>query len=151
MIRIKRTDSDDEQFIALVKMLDDYLSVIDGDEHSFYAQYNKLDKIKHVIIILENDEPVACGGMKEYASGTMEIKRMFTLPAARGKGLAGMVLKELEQWAKDLSYSRCILETGKRMSEAVKLYPKNGYRVIENYGQYAGVGNSICFEKRLDY
>jgi len=146
---IIRTNSDDPDFIALVKQLDAYLRIIDGDEHPFYAQYNKLDKIRHVIVIYENNEAIACGAMKEFEPGTMEIKRMFTAPSARGKGLAGTVLKELEKWAAELSYDRCILETGKRMDEAVRLYPRNGYKIIENYGPYAGVENSLCFEKNL--
>jgi len=146
---IIRTNSDDPDFIALVKQLDAYLRIIDGDEHPFYAQYNKLDKIRHVIVIYENNEAIACGAMKEFEPGTMEIKRMFTAPSARGKGIAGTVLKELEKWAAELSYDRCILETGKRMDEAVRLYPRNGYKIIENYGPYAGVENSLCFEKNL--
>jgi hypothetical protein len=60
-----------------------------------------------------------------------------------------MILQELEQWAVELSFENCILETGTRQIEALKLYPKNGYSVIENYGQYAGIENSVCFEKPL--
>jgi GNAT superfamily N-acetyltransferase len=146
---VKRTDSDDPDFIALVTQLDAYLRVIDGEEHPFYAQYNKLDKIRHVIVIYENNQAIACGAMKEFDPGTMEIKRMFTSPSARGKGVAGSVLKELEKWASELSYHRCILETGKRMDEAVRLYPRNGYSVIKNFGPYEGVENSVCFEKKL--
>ena len=58
-----------------------------------------------------------------------------------------MILTELEAWAAELSYSKCILETGKRQPEAIALYLKQGYVNIPNYGQYAGVDNSVCFEK----
>ena len=79
----------------------------------------------------------------------MEVKRMYTLPEYRGKGLAAMVLSDLEKWASELAYKRCVLETGKRQPEAIKLYEKNGYQVTPNYGQYIGIENSVCFEKPL--
>jgi len=74
---------------------------------------------------------------------------MYTLPGSRGKGIASQVLAELERWAAELSYEKCLLETGKRQPEAIALYKKRGYRLIPNYGQYAGVENSVCFEKIL--
>ena len=149
MIRTKRTNSDNQDFIHLVKQLDAELAERDGKDHSFYAQFNKIDKIKHVIVEYENDKPVGCGAIKEYAPDTMEIKRMYTSPESRGKGIASRVLRELEGWASELSYEKCILETGKKQPEAIGLYEKNGYKTIPNYGQYAGIENSLCFEKHL--
>lgn len=144
-----RTTSDNQDFQKLVKQLDAYLAVIDGDEHGFYDQYNKIDLLKNCVVIFDNDEAVACGAIKEFDEGSMEVKRMFTLPEQRGKGLASAILKELEIWTKELGYEKTILETGKRQTEAVALYKKCGYKVIPNYGQYAGVENSVCFEKAL--
>ena len=149
MIRLVRTSSDNPDFIQLVKHLDADLAERDGKDHSFYAQFNKIDKIKHVVIAYENEEPVACGAIKEYAPDMMEVKRMYTSLESRGKGIASEVLRELENWASELSYERCILETGKKQPEAIRLYQKNGYNVIPNYGQYAGIENSLCYEKHL--
>ena len=72
------------------------------------------------------------------------------LPAQRGQGLASQILQELEQWAAESNYSSCVLETGKKQPEAIALYSKSGYAVIPNFGQYAGVENSVCFEKNLN-
>lgn len=149
MIKTIRTNSDNPDFIQLVKHLDSDLAERDGKDHSFYAQFNKIDKIKYVVIAYEDDEPVACGAIKEYAPGIMEVKRMYTSPENRGKGIASEVLRELETWASELSYAKCILETGKKQPEAISLYEKNGYKTIPNYGQYAGIENSLCFEKPL--
>ena len=149
MIRIIRTDSDNPDFAGLVKLLDAYLAEIDGSDHVFYAQLNKTDKIKHVVVAYEQDLPMGCGAMREYGSTIMEVKRMYTYPASRGKGIATVVLAELERWAAELSYGKCILETGKRQPEAIGLYKKNGYKTIPNYGQYAAMENSVCFEKKL--
>jgi len=74
---------------------------------------------------------------------------MYVIPEKRNKGFASEVLKELENWALELSYNKCILETGKRQPEAISLYKKNGYSNIPNYGQYSGVENSVCFQKVL--
>jgi GNAT superfamily N-acetyltransferase len=151
MISITRTNSDDQDFIQLVKHLDADLAERDGKDHSFYAQFNKIDRIKYVVVAYENDQPVACGAIKEYAPDTMEIKRMYTSPTSRGKGIASKVLQELEVWAAELSYEKCILETGKKQPEAIAFYKKSGYKIIPNYGQYAEVENSLCFEKYIKY
>jgi putative acetyltransferase len=149
MIKIIRTDSDNPDFIGLVKRLDADLAERDGNDHSFYAQFNKIDKIKHVIVAYEEGQPMGCGAIKEYSPNTMEVKRMYTSPDSRGKGIATKILAELEIWAAELNYGRCILETGKRQPEAIGLYKKNGYQLIPNYGQYVEVENSVCFEKEL--
>ena len=79
----------------------------------------------------------------------MEVKLMYTAPEQRGQGIAGQVLGNLESWAHELGYARCLLETGIRQPYAIRLYEKHGYTRIPNYGQYAGVANSVCMEKKL--
>lgn len=149
MISLIRTDSANKDFIRLVKDLDADLAVRDGEEHSFYSQFNKIDLIRHVIVMYKNSIPISCGAIKQYDPKTMEIKRMFTSPENRGKGFAGLILLELENWAKEMNFEKCILETGKRQAEAIGLYKKSGYDIIPNYGQYAGIENSVCFKKDL--
>jgi len=150
MIKLKRTDSDDKDFNLLVNYLDDELTMVDGDDHVFYSQFNKTDKIHHVVVAYFYDIPAGCGALKEYREGTMEVKRMYVFPHSRNKGLATLVLKELEKWAVELKCQRIILETGKRQPDAVRLYEKNGYKRIPNYDQYEGVENSLCFAKDLE-
>lgn len=148
-IRLVRTSSDNQDYRGLVVHLDAYLARQDGEEHAFYAQYNKSDSIKHVVVAYLGDEVVGCGAIKQFDEQTMEVKRMYTSPKSRGLGVAKTVLAELESWAHELGYERCVLETGKRQPEAIALYKKCGYRSISNYGQYAGMDNSLCFEKPL--
>jgi GNAT superfamily N-acetyltransferase len=149
MVRLIRTDSDNHDFIELVKLLDADLAIKDGDDHSFYSQFNKIDNIRYVVVAYEDEEPSGCGAIKEFEADTVEIKRMFVNPECRRKGIAMAILSELEKWARELSFTRCILETGKRQPDAIGLYKKAGYISTPNYGQYAGVGNSVCFEKDL--
>lgn len=149
MISILRTTSDNKDFTELVKQLDAFLAEVDGAEHAFYAQLNKTNTLKHVVVAYEDDKPVACGAIREFDPTAMEVKRMYTLPAYRGKGLASKVLTELEAWSTELGYTKCILETGLRQPEAIHLYEKSGYRRIPNYGKYSGMGNSVCFERKI--
>ena len=149
MIKLVRTDSDNSDFIALVGKLDADLAERDGSDHTFYAQFNKIDTIRYAVVAYENELAIGCGAIKQFTPESMEVKRMYVLPENRGKGIAGAVLSELEKWAKELLYANCVLETGKKQPEAIKLYQNNGYRLIPNYGQYAGIENSVCFQKEL--
>jgi GNAT superfamily N-acetyltransferase len=90
-----------------------------------------------------------CGAYKEYEPGTVEIKRMFVRDDRRGKGIAGEVLHALEQHARGAGYGSAILETGKKMLSAIRLYERLGYTRISAYGPYIGVESSICMQKQL--
>lgn len=92
---------------------------------------------------------VGCGAFKEYEPNITEIKRMFTLEEHRGQGVAAAVLDELEKWAAESGFEKAILETGNKMTAAIRLYEKSGYRRMPNYGQYIGVESSVCMEKDL--
>ena len=149
MYSIIKTNSENKAFQQLVVELDKELAIRDGDEHAFYDQFNKITTIKHVILVYEEDKAVGCGALKEYNADTMEIKRMYVLLDKRGQGIASLIVQALESWAKELGYSKCILETGVNQPEAIRLYKKNNYTIIPNYGQYAGMVNSVCFQKAL--
>jgi putative acetyltransferase len=149
MIQLIRTDSNNPDFIELVRFLDADLAERDGEDHAFYNQFNKITHIKHAVVAYTEGVAVGCGAIKEFEAKAMEVKRMYTLPQQRGRGLATIVLTELENWAREMSYTCCVLETGKKQPEAIELYKKNGYNIIPNYGQYEGIENSVCFEKRL--
>lgn len=149
MISILKTTAAHPGFIQLVALLDNELAARDGAEHSFYAAFNTSATIQHAVIVMDDLLPLACGAFKPYDSITVEIKRMYVMEKERKRGLAAMVLKELETWAASLQYTHCILETGLRQPEAIALYKKCGYTIIPNYGQYQGIENSVCMKKSL--
>ena len=152
-----RTNSENKDFINLVKQLDAYLKITDGDEHDYYNQFNHIDVLKNVVVVYVDTEinsaqgkiAVGCGAFKKFNDTTVELKRMFVSKEQRGKGVAQKVLLALEIWAKELGFKSCVLETGKRQVEAVQFYKKCNYEIIPNYGQYKGMENSICFEKKV--
>ena len=148
-MKLKRTVSADPDFRKLVVDLDKYLAEVDGEEHSYYAQFNGIAEIPNVVVAYEGDEPVGCGAFKRYDDSTVEIKRMYVAPDRRGKRIGAQILKELESWASESGFAATILETGHRQVAAVKLYENSGYDVIPNYDQYVGVENSICMKKVL--
>jgi GNAT superfamily N-acetyltransferase len=146
---LKRTNSENKDFINLVEHLDAYLKVTDEDEHDFYNQFNNIDVLKEVVVLYNDENAVGCGAIKKFDNNAVEVKRMFVLSEKRGQGFAQNILTELEIWAKELGYKKCVLETGKRQVEAVQFYKKCGYKIIPNYGQYLNMENSICFEKEI--
>lgn len=149
MINIIRTDSHNSDFNTLVQQLDKELWSRYGDEQSFFDQFNKLYDIRHVVVAYENERAIGCGAIKHYVDNIAEVKRMYVSPEARGKGIAMHILAELEEWAKELSFGTCILETGVAQPEAIRLYEKAGYITIPNFGQYVGVESSVCMKKEL--
>ncbi len=148
-IEIRRTNSENEHFLKLIIELEKHLTNADEEAHSECKQYNKLETIKHVIIAYIGGTAIGCGAIRKYDADLIEIKRMFVSVDARGQGVGSKVLAELEAWAKELGFKSTILETGDMLPEAVKLYKRNNYIQIPNYGQYKDMEKSICFAKEL--
>ncbi|GAA4455490.1 GNAT family N-acetyltransferase [Phytohabitans houttuyneae] len=96
-------------------------------------------------------EPVASGAWRTHGAdgAAAEIKRMYTAPAARGRGIARAVLAEVERSARDSGLQRAVLETGGRQPEAIRLYQTSGYRRIANFGFYRDEPDVHSFGKEL--
>lgn len=131
MLNILRTNFQNIDFIRLVHQLDLFLIITDGQEYDFYMQFNKIEKINNVLVLYENNEPIAWGSIKQMEGKVWEIKQMYTIEQARGKGVASRLLFELESWARELGVEKLVLETGKRQVEVIGLYKK----IILIYGK----------------
>ena len=150
MITLQKTNSENVDFQNLVALLDAELKIRDGDEHTFYDHFIKIDAIRWVVVAYINNVVVGCGAIKKYDGQKVELKRMFVKDECRGKGIAQRLLKTLEQWALELAFEECILEVGKKQPEAVRFYTNSGYDMMPNYGQYQNVENSVCMRKILN-
>lgn len=150
-MKIIITDGNDERFILLCKKLDEYLNDIVGGvkQRIQYVQYNTLEDIHDVVLIEDGGNIVGCGSFKQYAHEVAEFKRIFVCEECRGKKYGAAIIKQLEKAAKEKGYKRLILETGKPLKRAMKLYEGLGYKVIKNYGPYINMEDSICMEKLL--
>ncbi|MFD0164991.1 GNAT family N-acetyltransferase [Streptomyces decoyicus] len=108
------------------------------------------------LIAYEGARPLATGGWRRqedlaegYAVGDAEIKRMFVVPEARGRGLARQILAALEADARAAGRSRMVLETGTQQPEALELYASSGYALVEKFGLYRTYDESRCMAKSL--
>ncbi len=148
-IQIIRTTSENSDFVSLITALDADLYQRNGEAQLKYRPYNKVDMIKNVVVIYVEGKPVGCGAFKKFDEESVEVKRMFVYPEMRGRRLAARILQELENWAVEVGYNKAVLETGHKQTEAIRLYTVAGYSLIDNYGQYIGMDESICYQKEL--
>ncbi|WP_269223842.1 GNAT family N-acetyltransferase [Flavobacterium sp. IMCC34518] len=148
-IKIVKTTSENPDFLSLIKTFDAYLWDRYPELKTNYWGNNIIELNKNVVVIYLDEKPVACGCFKKYDHNTIEIKRMFVASEARGLGLAQKVLQKLELWAKQLDFSVSILETLYKQQEAISLYQKVGYTIVDNYEPYVGLENSICMRKQI--
>lgn len=145
------TDGTDDRFINLCHELDGYLNNAVGGEkqREQYIQYNTLEDIHDVALIMEDGKAVACGGFKSYKHNTAEIKRVFTKENCRNRGYGKCIMKTLEKRALTKGYTKLILQTRDLLKEAIEMYTSLGFHVIRNYGQYISMPESVCMEKEL--
>ncbi len=149
MVTVVRTNSSDTDFKNLTTLLDLGLNEHYGAQQSKYDTFNVVVSLNTVVVARVDGTPAGCGCFKQFDKDTIEIKRMFVKTEQRGRGIATTILAELERWAVDLGFSRAILETGNKQIEAIHLYEKNGYKPIDNFAQYVGFEESVCFAKNL--
>lgn len=148
--KIVNADGKHPDFIALVKLLDEYLAKINGDLQVLFAPHNTLAEIHDVILIYDGNLPVACGGFKYFDAATVELKRIFVREEYRRRGLSKEIIQDLEHIARYKGFKYAVVETGAVMQPAVALYQELGYQRIENYPPYVGNEHSICFQKELE-
>jgi len=149
MIELRRTDSDDPRFVALVAELDADLWRRYGDAQAEYAPHNRIETLATVVVALDGARPVGCGCFKPFGPAAVELKRMYVAPDARGRGIAAQVVAALEQWACELGFTAIALETGTKQHEAIALYTKLGFTPIERFGPYVDMPLSLCLRKSL--
>ncbi|MGW4489130.1 GNAT family N-acetyltransferase [Amycolatopsis sp. NPDC004368] len=103
-----------------------------------------------------DDVPVASGAWRAhdgptpaFRPGDIELKRMYVVESARGKGFARAILAELERTAVAAGRRRAVLETGTAQPEAIALYRSSDYTEIPGFGVYSGEPDNRCFGKNL--
>lgn len=148
-IKVVKTTSENTDFIFLTGTFDAYLWDRYPELKKDYWGNNVIEFNANVLIVYLDEKPVACGCFKKYNEKSVELKRMFVLPEVRGLGLAQLVIKELEAEAKNQGFEVLILETLYKQIEAINLYQKTGFKIVENYEPYVGLVNSVCMSKSI--
>jgi GNAT superfamily N-acetyltransferase len=147
-MKIIRTTYVNPEFQKLVAQLNEDLARRDGKDHPL-AQFNEISNLNYVVLVLLDNKPLGCGAISNYNQTAMEVKRMYVTPSYRGQKLGECILSELENWTKELGLNKCILFMGVNQPEAMKLYLRNNFSVIENYGKLKNIPDSICLAKTL--
>lgn len=148
MITIIRTNAYNSEFKQLVELLNADLAQRDGKAHAL-AQFNSINSLNHVVLAVKEGKAVGCGAISAYDDSSMEVKRMYVSPIARGQRIGEKILSELEKWARELGYTKCLLFMGSKQPEASTLYQRNGYTSIPKYGPLKDIPDSYCFSKEL--
>ncbi|MSO87585.1 MAG: GNAT family N-acetyltransferase [Acidimicrobiia bacterium] len=125
------------------------------EDHAGYLAEISPDLVAHphgtFVVAWLDGEPAGCGALKplDAGSGVAEVKRMYTAPVARRRGVSRAVLSRLEAVAAALGYRTLQLETGTAQPEALALYASHGWHRIALYGRYQDDPDSVCFAKDL--
>ncbi|GAA0962361.1 GNAT family N-acetyltransferase [Frigoribacterium faeni] len=125
-----------------------------SDDHEPGTPPSAADVPVFLVARTADGRAIACGGLRPLADavagpGSVEIKRMYVAPEARGTGVATAVLRALEAAAGDLGARQVILETGVLQPDAIRFYEREGYEAIPLFGSYIGSDDSLCFGRTL--
>lgn len=141
------------------KIAEGFISALNAELDSIYpeegANHFRLDEEETLpgrgafLVAFFREDPVGCGAIRRVDADTVELKRMYVNPAARGLGVGRTLLNALEQEARNLDARRIVLEAGDRQTQAMALYERCGYRRIAAFGEYVDSPLSVCMEKRL--
>ena len=145
------TDGNNEDFQKFqLKTEEFYSSIVGGRKNrEAFIPYNISESITDVLIASVEGAAVGCAGLKAYSDSDVEIKRVWVDPEFRGNHISTAMMDALEAKAVELGFRRAILQTRPQMEEAVHLYTKRGYVLIDNYPPYDKLDGAICFAKEL--
>ena len=141
--------ADNQDYAMLAQKLDEYYFELVGDVHLRYAEANQPKNFACLVVVYEEDAPVACGCWKAVDEQTAEIKRIYVLPEHRRKGAASKIVKALEENLASTGRRHIVLETARTTPDSAALYSSLGYQIVDYYGSPAGADNCLCFEKNL--
>jgi len=96
----------------------------------------------------DGERLVGCAGWRRHGDDA-ELKRLYTAPEARGRGLARRMLATVEESARAAGCARLILEMGDKQPEAIALYESAGYLKIEDFGFYRDYPDVLSYAKKL--
>ena len=141
------------EIAELLRLSSEYAQSLYPPESNFLLNVDELDQ-PGVSVYVARDSTARALGIAALVGGTAaaenaELKRMFVHPDARGRGVAGRLLAEIETDAAARGIREIVLETGPESQAALRFYRGAGFRQIPLFGQYVGEEFSVCFAKNL--
>lgn len=146
-LTITRAEIDDPRIRQLVRELDADLTARYPDEPCTGGAH--IDPAIRFLLAEADGHPIGCCAIQPCSDGAAELKRMYVIPEARGRGAATRLLAEAERTAAALGHPRIRLETAVHQPEAIALYTRAGYTPIPNYPPYQHKQLSRCYAKPL--
>ncbi|WP_314002666.1 GNAT family N-acetyltransferase [uncultured Paenibacillus sp.] len=149
-IELVQAAADNADLAKLIAKLDAYLLEQYPPDEIFGVDFDDPDveEITFIVAYL-GGVPVGCGATRPLDRDNTELKRFFVDPVYRNKGVAQLILGELEARAKRAGFIFIKLEAGEKQFEALNFYRKHGYYPIDRFGEYVACESSVCYEKRL--
>ena len=150
-ITYRWTSGENADFAEFYRITEDFYSSLvgGGKNRKGFVAFNASAEIPDVLIAYDGEKAVGCSGLKKYSRTAAEIKRVWVRPDARGQHIASRMMDLVERKAKEQGFETVILQTRLKMQEAVKMYTKRGYRLIDNYPPYDKLEGAVCYEKTL--
>lgn len=149
VLKIVFTDENNENFIRIDQEQSDYYNDLLGDIAIDYRNICLDYKDHFVVLVFDDDLPIACGSFVEYCKDTVELKNLYVKEDYRNQGLGNTIVKKLEEESKIEGYDFIILETNIHMPIAISFYSKLNYNLIENYPPFVGNELCVCMKKKL--
>jgi putative acetyltransferase len=147
-VSVERPDAPDVG--ALIGALNDYLLSLYAPEHCHLLTAEELTAPDVAFFVVrEGGRAVGCGALRRIGGGRGEVKRMYTVPEARGRGLGRLVLEAIEAEARRVGLSEMVLETGGEQPAALGLYASAGFMKCGPYLDYVDDGVSIFLKKSI--
>ncbi|MEV0716997.1 GNAT family N-acetyltransferase [Asanoa sp. NPDC050611] len=147
-MKVEQRLGDEPDLVALVTAQQAELRAAERDSEAIDGSFPLHDDIRYLVVVVD-DEVVACGALQAIDEQAVEIKRMYVRPERRGDGYGRTMLAVLEERAAADGFAIARLETGSYLPAALGLYRNAGYRPIPTYGEYVTNPFSRCFEKAL--
>lgn len=136
---------------ALLELVQQYYERIYGGRDEDVTEHDQFTPPHGLFLVgYLDDDPVACGGWRRRGPHAVEIKRMYVAEPVRRRGLARIVLTELERTASSAGATQVVLNTGFRQSDAMRFYEANGYRRTDDrFGHYEAIDGACFYSKNL--
>ncbi len=148
-MEIRFVTADSADFRMLAALLDAYYFTLVGDIQLQYAEPNRPENMNRLLVAYEGETPIACGAWKAVDGEIAEIKRIYVKEAYRRRGVAGAVIRALEESVAQSGRHQLILETAVDTTGSQALYLSLGYQLRDYYGSPAGADNCMCFHKEI--
>ena len=147
---IKKVPTNHPDLLSLVDELNQFFVAEWGEDTTLsYANHHNLDDMHSAFVAYENNVAIGCACWKLRSDNLPEVKQMYVKSDYRGANVSGQLLEEIETDIKKTGFDFSVLETGSDMTQAIRFYEKQGYKIVPNFAEFIGDTLCVCLKKDL--